>query len=79
VLHSFVIALILATGIIYLTMLYVNISGKNIVFKPGSSNVIAVYDFTMLAFIHTFNNIFSMSSGYWQTKYYFPTSISAVR
>ncbi|HEY4195389.1 MAG TPA: ABC transporter permease [Mucilaginibacter sp.] len=47
---TFLIALVLATGIIYLVMpLYNNISGKNIVFKPWSPNVIAVYGLTMLA------------------------------
>ncbi|HWB28475.1 MAG TPA: ABC transporter permease [Chitinophagaceae bacterium] len=47
---TFFIALVLATGIIYLVMpLYNNISGKNIVFKPWSANVLAVYGFTMLA------------------------------
>ena len=47
---TFFIALILATGIIYLVMpLYNNISGKNIVFKPWSPNVLAVYGLTMLA------------------------------
>jgi putative ABC transport system permease protein len=47
---TFLIALVLATGIIYLVMpLYNNISGKNIVFKPWSPNVLAVYGLTMLA------------------------------
>jgi len=47
---TFLISLILATGIIYLVMpLYNNIAGKNIVFKPWSSNVLAVYGITMLA------------------------------
>jgi len=46
---TFLIALILATGIIYLVMpLYNNLSGKNIVFKPWSPNVLAVYGVTML-------------------------------
>ncbi len=46
---TFLIALVLATGIIYLVMpLYNNISGKNIVFKPWSPNVLAVYGLTML-------------------------------
>ena len=47
---TFFIALVLATGIIYLIMpLYNTISGKNIVFKPWSPNVLAVYGLTMLA------------------------------
>lgn len=47
---TFLIALVLATGIIYLVMpLYNNISGKNIVFTPWSPNVLAVYGLTMLA------------------------------
>jgi ABC-type antimicrobial peptide transport system permease subunit len=47
---TFFIALILATGIIYFVMpLYNNVSGKNIVFKPWSLNVLAVYGLTMLA------------------------------
>lgn len=47
---TFLIALILATGIIYLVMpLYNNLSGKNIVFKPWSPHVLAVYGLTMLA------------------------------
>jgi putative ABC transport system permease protein len=47
---TFLIALVLATGIIYLVMpLYNNISSKNIVFKPWSPNVLAVYGLTMLA------------------------------
>lgn len=47
---TFMIALVLATGIIYLVMpLYNNISGKNIVFKPWQPNVLAVYGLTMLA------------------------------
>jgi ABC-type antimicrobial peptide transport system permease subunit len=47
---TFIIALVLATGIIYLVMpLYNTISGKNIVFKPWSPNVLAVYGLTMLA------------------------------
>lgn len=47
---TFFIALVLATGLIYLIMpLYNNISGKNIVFKPWSPDVIAVYGLTMLA------------------------------
>jgi len=47
---TFFIALALATCIIYLVMpLYNNISGKNIVFKPWSPNVLAVYGLTMLA------------------------------
>jgi ABC-type antimicrobial peptide transport system permease subunit len=47
---TFLIALVLATGIIYLVMpLYNTISGKNIVFKPWSPNVLAVYGLTMLA------------------------------
>jgi hypothetical protein len=47
---TFLIALVLATVIIYLVMpLYNNISGKNIVFQPWSPNVLAVYGLTMLA------------------------------
>ncbi|PUZ24353.1 FtsX-like permease family protein [Chitinophaga costaii] len=46
---TFLLALVLATGIIYLVMpLYKNISGKNIVFKPWSTNVLEVYGLTML-------------------------------
>jgi putative ABC transport system permease protein len=47
---TFLIALVLATGIIYLVMpLYNDLSGKNIVFEPWSPNVLAVYGLTMLA------------------------------
>lgn len=47
---TFFIALILATGIIYAVMpLYNNISGKEIVFKPWSDSVLAVYGITMAA------------------------------
>jgi len=47
---TFLIALILATGIIYLVMpLYNNLSGKNISFKPWSPDVLAVYGVTMLS------------------------------
>ena len=47
---TFLIALVLATGIIYFVMpLYNNISGKNIVFKPWSPDVLAVYGLTLLA------------------------------
>lgn len=47
---TFLIALVLATGLIYLVMpLYNNISGKNIVFKPWAPDVLAVYGLTMLA------------------------------
>ena len=47
---TFLISLILATGIIYLLMpLYNNISEKNIVFKPWSTDVLSVYGITMLA------------------------------
>jgi putative ABC transport system permease protein len=47
---TFLVALILATGIIYIIMpLYNTISGKNIVFKPWQPNVLAVYGLTMLA------------------------------
>src|SRR6185312_9918448 len=46
---TFLISLIVATGIIYLVMpLYNNLSGKNIVFRPWSLNVLAVYGLTML-------------------------------
>jgi len=47
---TFLIALVLATGLIFLVMpLYNNISGKNIVFKPWAPDVLAVYGLTMLA------------------------------
>jgi len=47
---TFLIALILATVIIYLVMpLYNNLSGKNISFKPWSPDVLAVYGVTMLS------------------------------
>jgi putative ABC transport system permease protein len=47
---TFLIALVLATGIIYLVMpLYNNLSGKNISFKPWSPDVLAVYGVTMLS------------------------------
>jgi len=47
---TFIIALTLATGIIYLVMpLFNDISGKNIAFKPWSPNVLVVYAVTMFA------------------------------
>jgi putative ABC transport system permease protein len=47
---TFLIALVLATGIIYLVMpLYNSISGKNVVFRPWSPEVLAVYGLTLLA------------------------------
>jgi putative ABC transport system permease protein len=47
---TFVIALVLATGIIYLVMpLYNSISGKNIVFEPWSPGVLSLYGLTLLA------------------------------
>lgn len=47
---TFLIALILATGIIYLVMpLYNDLSVKNISFKPWSPDVLAVYGVTMLS------------------------------
>ena len=47
---TFLIAIILATVIIYLIMpLYNDLSGKNISFKPWSPDVLAVYGVTMLA------------------------------
>jgi len=47
---TFLIALALATGIIYFVMpLYNNLSGKNIVFEPWQPDVLAVYGLTMLA------------------------------
>jgi putative ABC transport system permease protein len=47
---AFLIALVLATGIIYLVMpLYNAISGKNIVFELWSPSVLAVYGLTLLA------------------------------
>jgi putative ABC transport system permease protein len=46
---TFFISLALATVIIYLVMpLYNNISGKNIVFKPWSPNVLTVYGLALL-------------------------------
>ncbi|MCW3119012.1 MAG: macrolide transporter ATP-binding/permease protein [Chitinophagaceae bacterium] len=47
---TFLIALALATAIIYFVMpIYNTISGKDIVFKPWSPDVLAVYGLTMLA------------------------------
>lgn len=47
---TFGIALVLATGIIYLIMpLYNDIAAKNIVFKPWSPDVLFVYGLTLLA------------------------------
>ena len=47
---TFFISLALATVIIYLVMpLYNNISGKSIVFKPWSPDVLVVYGLTLLA------------------------------
>ena len=47
---TFLIALVCATGLIYLVMpIYNNISGKNIVFKPWAPDVLAVYGLTLLA------------------------------
>jgi|SRR5882724_769602 len=47
---TFLIALVLATGLIYLVMpLYNNISGKEIVFKPWAPDVLAVYGLSLLA------------------------------
>jgi len=47
---TFLIALVFATGIIYLVMpLFNDISGKNISFKPWSADVLVVYGITMLA------------------------------
>lgn len=47
---TFLIALVLATGLIYGVMpLYNDISGKNIVFRPWSPDVLAVYSLTLLA------------------------------
>lgn len=49
---TFLIALMLATCLIYFVMpLYNEISGKNIVFKPWSPNVLAVYGLTMLVIL----------------------------
>ena len=46
----FLIALVCATGLIYLVMpLYNDISGKNIVFRPWAPDVLAVYGLTLLA------------------------------
>ncbi|MFT3705606.1 MAG: ABC transporter permease [Agriterribacter sp.] len=46
---TFLIALILATGIIYFVMpLYNNIAGKSMVFKPWSPDILAVYTLTLL-------------------------------
>jgi putative ABC transport system permease protein len=45
----FLIALVVATGLIYLVMpLYNDIAGKNIVFKPWSTGVLAVYGLALL-------------------------------
>jgi putative ABC transport system permease protein len=47
---TFLIALGCATGLIYLVMpLFNDIAGKSIVFRPWSSNVLAVYGLTLLA------------------------------
>lgn len=47
---TFLLALLLATFLIYFVMpLYNDISGKNIVFKPWAPNVLTVYGLTMLA------------------------------
>jgi ABC-type antimicrobial peptide transport system permease subunit len=49
---TFCVAMVLATVIIYTVMpVYNTISGKNIVFKPWSLNVLAIYGLTMLATI----------------------------
>jgi putative ABC transport system permease protein len=46
---TFLIALLCATGLIYLVMpLYNDVAGKNIVFKPWAINVLAVYSLTLL-------------------------------
>jgi putative ABC transport system permease protein len=46
----FLIALVLATCLIYLVMpVYNSISGKDILFKPWSADVLAVYGITLLA------------------------------
>jgi putative ABC transport system permease protein len=46
---TFLIALLFATGLIYLVMpLYNDIAGKNIVFKPWAINVLVVYVLTLL-------------------------------
>ncbi len=47
---TFLIALVLATGLIYLVMpLYNTIAGKNVVFRPWSPDVLAVYGTALLA------------------------------
>jgi putative ABC transport system permease protein len=47
---TFLIALVIATGLIYLVMpLYNDLAGKNIVFKPWSPEVLTVYGLTLLA------------------------------
>jgi putative ABC transport system permease protein len=47
---TFLIALVCATGLIYLAMpLYNNVAGKSIVFKPWAPDVLAVYGLTLLA------------------------------
>jgi putative ABC transport system permease protein len=47
---TFLIALVIATGLIYLVMpLYNDLAGKNIVFKPWAPEVLAVYGLTLLA------------------------------
>ncbi|HTI90758.1 MAG TPA: ABC transporter permease [Puia sp.] len=49
---TFLIALVLATVLIYLIMpLYNNIAGKEIVFKPWSPDVLAVYGLTLLTIL----------------------------
>jgi putative ABC transport system permease protein len=46
---TFLIALAIATGLIYLVMpLYNDLAGKNIVFKPWSPEVLTVYGLTLL-------------------------------
>lgn len=47
---TFLIALVFATGLIYLVMpLYNDLAGKDIVFKPWSPEVLTVYGLTLLA------------------------------
>jgi putative ABC transport system permease protein len=47
---TFLIALVIATGLIYLIMpLYNDLAGKNIVFKPWAPEVLTVYGLTLIA------------------------------
>ncbi len=47
---TFLIALVFATGLIYLVIpLYDNLAGKNIIFRPWAPDVLAIYGLTLLA------------------------------